>query len=50
MRITILIPKKFMQFMIDDTDFAKTIGDNARSYVIKNHSLNIWVKKVIGGV
>jgi len=21
--------------MIDDTDFAKTIGDNARSYVIK---------------
>ena len=38
-----------MQFMIDDTDFAKTIDDNAISYVIKNHSLNIWVEKVIGG-
>jgi len=35
--------------MIDDTDFANTIGDNARSYAIKNHSLNISVEKVIGG-
>jgi len=35
--------------MIDDTYFAKTIDDNTISYVIKNHSLNIWVEKVIGG-
>lgn len=33
--------------MIDDTDFAKIIGDNAIGYVIKNHSLSIWVEKVI---
>ena len=25
-----------MQFMIDDTYFAKTIDDNTKSYVIKN--------------
>jgi glycosyltransferase involved in cell wall biosynthesis len=38
---------ELMQFIIDDPNFAKAVGDNARSYVIENHSLNIWVEKVI---
>jgi len=36
-----------MQFVIDNPDYAQTIGKNARSYVIKNYSTDIWIEKII---